>query len=225
MKKVHSVESFEEIFLNANYILFDPSLWIEAHSELKQLNVQYHLIGLDYFSYESNTPTLINLNRLSLSLKEKMWNKIGKYKTTNSFSSFDKMSMFQNIIYTKLDESELIKLLVKLFVINQRKNILRIHDSRVIMHLPIMQLVSEKFSRELVSKINFLKNNIDSWYVSLGGNFWQLDFQRKYENYPNFNLKDLNDISENIREILKEEESDSLDTILTNQYKILKERT
>ena len=66
MKKGYSVENFEEIFLNANYILFDPSLWIEAHSELKQLNVQYHLIGLDYFSYESDTPTLININRRNI---------------------------------------------------------------------------------------------------------------------------------------------------------------
>ncbi|RYY78611.1 MAG: hypothetical protein EOO69_09660 [Moraxellaceae bacterium] len=225
MKKGYSVENFKEIFLNANYILFDPSLWVEAHSELKQLNVQYHLIGLDYFGYESDTPTLINLNRLSLSLKEQMWNKIGKYKTTNSFSSFDKMSMFQNIIYTKLNESELIELLVKLFIINKRKNILRIHDSRVIMHLPIMQVVSEKFSSELIFKINFIKRNIDNWYISLAGNFWQLDFQRQYENYPKFDMEDLNSISENIREILVEDVSDNLDSILEKQYKILKERT
>ncbi|MBP8006244.1 MAG: hypothetical protein KAZ18_05040 [Acinetobacter sp.] len=145
---INRIESDASILLDANFIIFDAALWKNVHQILKELEVEFYLIGVNVFNRIELTPTLIDLNPLDDNKKIELWEKLGSYSDTNAFSHFDQMSMFQTYIKSKMRVFDMKTFLSELMVLKYKgdKYIFRFYDPRVAIHFSsIFPLVKKKF--------------------------------------------------------------------------------
>lgn len=175
---ISPVDYPEDLIHDANYIYFDPTLWVGAHYELEKRSIPYHLIGLNVFDNTAETPTLIELNKLSQGIKEQLWEEIGAYKSLEAFSKFDQMSMFQNYIKSNSNLEQMKQFLADMMRIDVKKEryLFRYFDPRVVIHLNALFDVRAGKSIAQSKLFSQWKKHIDTWKVSIGGGFYQLNF-------------------------------------------------
>ncbi|MCU4576393.1 DUF4123 domain-containing protein [Acinetobacter courvalinii] len=190
---VTKIDAPESIIFEANYIIFDASLWSRAHSILKDLNVEHHFIGLNVFRRPELTPTLIDLNNLSNEKKEQLWNLVGKKTHTNAFSGFDQMSMFQTYLYSDKRIEEMKDFLSELMVYKRKseKFVFRFYDPRVAIHL---SQLSALLNMSIYKK---LQDDIFKWVVSMNHQYFEVNKQKV--EVPVINFDEIDPINSKIR--------------------------
>lgn len=184
---VTKIDEPESIIFEANYIIFDASLWGSAHSILKDLNVEHNFIGLNVFRRPELTPTLIDLNNLSNEKKEQLWNLVGKKNHANAFSDFDQMSMFQTYLYSNKRIEEMKDFLSELMVYKRKseKFVFRFYDPRVAIHL---SQLSALLNMSIYKK---LQDDISKWVVSINHQYFEVNKQKVEVPVINFDEIDL----------------------------------
>lgn len=221
---IQEITPSESIILNSNYIIFDPSLWAGAHQLLKEIEVDFHLIGLNVFTKPERTPTLIDLNSLSEDKKIELWNQIGRYNTTNAFSQFDQMNMMQTYIKSTKDLEDFKKFLADFMIIRYQgeKAVFRFYDPRVAIHF--INLFS------LIDKNRYYKKWLeytDKWLVSVNQKYYEIKKTCLEESIFDFDSVDeINNILREESTVLFDEEGNEkeaifqpLNQMILNTYK------
>ena len=168
-----SIEDAKAIFLDSNYILLDGIFWDGITQKLDQNDISYITIGLEYFGHKDLCPLLINLNNTKN--KEELWGCFGENFHLNATSSFDYMSIFQNIIKTDATVEDIKDYIVGLMIVNIRgtKKIFRFYDSRVMMYAQYFMNSNAKEFLDMGKKINKIK--IDSWIINVASNYYSIE--------------------------------------------------
>ncbi|MCH7390270.1 hypothetical protein F3J02_18090 [Acinetobacter sp. Tr-809] len=204
---IEKISTSEDIIFKANYIFFDPLLWMDAHYVLKQLGVKYELIGSNLFENESMTPTLVDLNLIDETLRRRLWEEIGSYFYVDAFSQFDQMSMFQNYILSKKNIYEMKDFLAKMMKVTiQKKNFLfRMFDSRAMIHFHLLFNFYNNEATSQIEKFQLWQDYIDEWTISIAGQYFTLSFPNHFSDqlYPKkFSFDDMMQITEKLRVLM-----------------------
>ncbi len=168
-----SVENAKKIFFDSNYILLDGIFWDGITERLNQYEISYITVGLDYFGHKDLCPLIINLNEINN--KDFIWECFGENYHINATSSFDYMSIFQNIIKTNATV-EVFKDYIKdlmIVKVNKKKKIFRFYDSRVMMYAQYFINSNAKEFLGIGKKINTIK--IDSWIINVASNYYSIE--------------------------------------------------
>lgn len=198
-KFITQIDHPNAIIFDANYIIFDAFLWGNAHSILKELNVEYHLIGLNIFRQWNLSPTLIDLNTLSNEKKQEIWNSIGRTAQTNAFSGFDQMSMFQTYIYSDRSVEEIKKILAEFMVFKDRADqfVFRFYDPRVAIHFVNINTLLK------ASTYKKIHENISKWVISINHQYFEVNLQKM--EIPLIGFDDVDEINQEIRNTLTQQ--------------------
>lgn len=167
-----SDDDFKEIFLKANFMLFDQIFWEYSEDFLNRYNVDLIYIGKNFFKNDKNCPLLIDLRKLKESEKEDMYNYICTSQI-DAESSLDQMKMSQNIFIC--DNLEKLKeLLSQILIIGngKEKKLFRVYDPRVSFFLPYL-LNYANFKPHKKNILNFFENN--DWYINILGGYTRLN--------------------------------------------------
>ncbi|MEE9901928.1 MAG: hypothetical protein PBU42_04805 [Acinetobacter haemolyticus] len=191
---INRIESDASILLDANFIIFDAALWQNAHQILKELEVEFYLIGVNVFNRTELTPTLIDLNSLDNNKKIELWEKLGSYGDTNAFSHFDQMSMFQTYIKSKMSVFDMKTFLSELMVLKYKgdKYIFRFYDPRVAIHF------SSIFSFVDKELFNQWFDCCEKWIISI--NHMHYEIKKNQWNSPVVNFEEIDMINEILRQ-------------------------
>lgn len=198
------------IIFDANYIIFHAFLWGNAHSILKELNIEHHLIGLNVFRQSNLSPTLIDLNILSNEKKEEIWNLIGRTTQTNAFSGFDQMSMFQTYIYSDKRVADIKKFLAEFMVLKNRSDqfLFRFYDPRVAIHFAHL---SGLLKENIYTKLH---NYVSKWVISINHQYFEVNIQKK--EIPLVGFDKIDQINQEIRYALTEQYDEDGNEISNN---------
>lgn len=196
-------DQMKKNFLDANYILFDPSLWHEAHETIGVLyELPYIVLAEDYFGDKEISPTLIDLNGVDNNLKLDAWEFLGSRPFTDGSSQLDQMSMFQNIIKTDLDIDEMSELIINIMLFNDHKSIFRFYDPRVMMHHYAYKNTELYLQTELRDKFFKLQNSCSDWVVSVCKGFYRINYSENLINFKFNNYNEITNITDDIRQEL-----------------------
>ncbi|RKG33230.1 hypothetical protein D7V32_03655 [Acinetobacter tianfuensis] len=173
VQKLNSINTISKITLDLNYFnkinyaILEAGFWPELYKLFDEFKLVYHFIGLNVFKNKNICPLLIDLNKIDLAKKKIIWDEIS-FITTNSYeSNFDKIYLFQNLIETKLNFDDFSLFLNSIISFNKKK-IFRVYDPRVAMHLAI-----------IYPKFISLSDFIDSWDLSVNGDWYKLDLSKE----------------------------------------------
>ncbi|MEQ1308983.1 hypothetical protein [Acinetobacter bereziniae] len=205
---ISKIDTPESIIFEANYIVFDALLWGNAHSILKEFNIEHHFIGLNVFRRLELTPTLINLNQLSKEKKQQLWQLFGKNTQTNAFSGFDQMSMFQTYIYSDKRTDEIKDFLAELMVYKNKsdKFVFRFYDPRVAIHLThIGSLLNATIYQQL-------RDDISKWVISINHQYFEVN--REKVDTPLIGFDEIDPINLKMRKALNLQYDDTGNEIL-----------
>lgn len=207
---ITKIDHPNDIIFDANYIIFDAFLWGNAHSILKELDIEYHLIGLNVFRQSELSPTLIDLNILSKDKKEEIWNLIGSTAQTNAFSGFDQMSMFQTYIYSDKRIDDIKKFLAEFMVFKNGSDqfLFRFYDPRVAIHFAHLNAL---LKANIYTKLH---NYVSKWVISINHQYFEVNTQKK--EIPLVGFDEINEINQQIRDVLTEQYDEDGNEISNN---------